>query len=97
MRALASVVSSCMEAPGNEHAGIVLRIDASTAGYRQLVRSGAKLAERGRAVEKLEDLKLSWPKLIAWSEADLDVATTATPQVREFSRRGRQRNDVRDR
>lgn len=58
-----------------------LRIDASIAGYRRLIRWAAQFEERRRAVENAKGLgsrPTQW--LIARDEAVVDVATTAGPR-----------------
>lgn len=74
-----------------------IRIDASIAGYRQLIRWAAQFEERRWAIENAKGLGshlTQW--LIARDEAVVDVATTATSRVRELSRGGRRKNDVID-
>jgi hypothetical protein len=74
-----------------------LQIDASLAGYRQLLRWSAQFAERRWAVENARGLGrhlAQW--LAARGEAVTDVPSTATARVRELSRGGRRKNDVID-
>lgn len=74
-----------------------LQIDASMAGYRQLLRWSARFAERRWAVENARGLGrhlAQW--LTARGEAVTDVPSTATARVRELSRGGRRKNDVID-
>lgn len=74
-----------------------LRIDATLAGYRQLLRWSASFPERRWAVENARGLGrhlAQW--LVARDEAVLDVSTAATARVRELSRGGRRKNDVID-
>lgn len=62
-----------------------IRIDASIAGYRQLIRWAAQFEERRWAIENAKGLGshlTQW--LIARDEAVVDVATTATSRVREL-------------
>ena len=74
-----------------------LRIDASIAGYRQLLRWADQFAERRWAVENAKGLGCHLTQwLIARDEHVVDVATTATSRVRELSRGGRRKNDVID-
>ncbi len=74
-----------------------LRIDASLAGYRQMLRWAAQFGERRWAVENARGLGrhlAQW--LVARDEIVLDVSSTATARVRELSRGGRRKNDVID-
>ncbi len=74
-----------------------LRIDASLAGYRQLLRWSDQFTDRRWAVENARGLGrhlAQW--LVARHEVVLDVSTTATARVRELSRGGRRKNDVID-
>lgn len=74
-----------------------LRIDASIAGYRQLLRWADQFPQRRWAVENAKGLGshlTQW--LIARDEHVVDVATTATSRVQELSRGGRRKNDVID-
>lgn len=74
-----------------------LRIDATTAGYRQLLRWGRSFPEREWALENAQGLGrhlAQW--LIARGETVVDVRTTATARVRELSRGGGRKNDVLD-
>jgi transposase len=74
-----------------------LQIEASLAGYRQLLRWSARFAERRWAVENARGLGrhlAQW--LAARGEAVTDVPSTATARVRELSRGGRRKNDVID-
>jgi transposase len=74
-----------------------LQIDASMAGYRQLLRWSARFAQRRWAVENARGLGrhlAQW--LTARGEAVTDVPSTATARVRELSRGGRRKNDVID-
>jgi transposase len=74
-----------------------LRIDASLAGYRKLLRWSEQFDDRRWAVENARGLGrhlAQW--LVARHEVVLDVSTTATARVRELSRGGRRKNDVID-
>jgi transposase len=74
-----------------------LQIDASLAGYRQLLRWAARFSERRWAVENARGLGrhlAQW--LAARGERVEDVPSTATARVRELSRGGRRKNDVID-
>jgi transposase len=74
-----------------------LRIDASLAGYRELLRWACQFRERRWAIENAKGLGCHLAQwLIASDEVVLDVATTATSRVRELSRGGRRKNDVID-
>jgi transposase len=74
-----------------------LRIDASIAGYRQLLRWADQFPQRRWAVENAKGLGCHLTQwLIARDEHVVDVATTATSRVRELSRGGRRKNDVID-
>jgi transposase len=83
--------------PATNAAAASLRIDATLAGYRQLLRWGKAFPERQWAVENAHGLGqhlAQW--LIARGETVVDVRTTATARVRELSRGGRRKNDVLD-
>lgn len=74
-----------------------LRIDATLAGYRQLLRWGRAFPERCWAIENARGLGrhlAQW--LVARGESVVDVPATATARVRELSRGGRRKNDVLD-
>ena len=74
-----------------------LRVDASVAGYRQLLRWARQFGERRWAVENARGrgCRLSqW--LVAQGEIVLDASTAATARVRELSRDGRRKNDAID-
>jgi transposase len=74
-----------------------LRIDASLAGYRELLRWGRRFGDRRWAIENAHGLGCHLAQwLVARDETVLDVATTATARVRELSRGGRRKNDVID-
>ena len=88
----ATAVNPAMNAPTSS-----LRIDATLAGYRQLLHWGKAFPERQWAVENAHGLGqhlAQW--LIARGETVIDVRTTATARVRELSRGGRRKNDVLD-
>ena len=83
--------------PATNAAAASLRIDATLAGYRQLLRWGKAFPERQWAIENAHGLGqhlAQW--LIARGETVVDVRTTATARVRELSRGGRRKNDVLD-
>ncbi len=74
-----------------------IRIDASLAGYRELMRWGSQFAGRRWAVEGARGLGrhlAQW--LVARDEVVLDVPSTATARVRELSRGSRRKTDVID-
>jgi transposase len=74
-----------------------LQIDASLAGYRQLLRWASGFDERRWAVENARGLGrhlAQW--LVARGERVDDVPSTATARIRELSRGGRRKNDVID-
>lgn len=74
-----------------------LRVDASLAGYRELLRWGRQFGERRWAIENAKGLGCHLAQwLVARDEVVFDVATTATSRVRELSRGGRRKNDVID-
>ena len=83
--------------PTTNAAASSLRVEATLAGYRQLLRWGKVFPERQWAVENAHGLGrhlAQW--LIARGETVVDVRTTATARVRELSRGGRRKNDVLD-
>jgi hypothetical protein len=72
-----------------------LRVNATLAGYRQLLRWGKAFPERQWAVENAHGLGrhlAQW--LIARGETVVEVRTTASAWVSELSRGGRCKNDV---
>ena len=74
-----------------------IRIDATLAGYRELLRWARKFPERRWAMENARGLGrhlAQW--LVARGETVLDVPATATSRVRDLSRGGRRKNDVID-
>lgn len=74
-----------------------LRVEASLAGYRQLLRWAEQFPQRRWAVEGARGLGrhlAQW--LVARDEAVLDVPSTATARVRELSRGSRRKTDVID-
>lgn len=74
-----------------------LRVDATQAGYRELMRWAQQFPQRRWAIENARGLGrhlAQW--LVARGESVLDVPTTATSRVRELSRGGRRKNDVID-
>jgi len=83
--------------PATNTAVASLRIVATLAGYRALLRWAGSFPERRWAIENARGLGrhlAQW--LIARGETVLDVPTTATARVRELSRGGRRKNDVID-
>jgi len=83
--------------PATNTAASSLRIDATFAGYRQLLRWGRTFPERQWAIENAHGLGCHLAQwLVARGETVLDVRTTATARVRELSRGGRRKNDVID-
>lgn len=83
--------------PGTNVPVASLRVEASLAGYRRLLRWAKSFPERQWAIENARGLGqhlAQW--LIARGEAVVDVRTTATARVRELSRGGRRKNDVLD-
>jgi len=88
----ATAVSPTTNAPASS-----IRIDATLAGYRQLLRWAKAFPERQWVIENAHGLGrhlAQW--LIARDETVVDVRTTATARVRELSRGGRRKNDVLD-
>jgi transposase len=74
-----------------------VQVDATIAGYRQLVRWAQQFPERSWAVENAQGLGrhlAQW--MIARGQTVVDVPTTATARVRELSRGGRRKTDVLD-
>lgn len=74
-----------------------LRVDASLAGYRELLRWAAQFPQRRWAVEGARGLGrhlAQW--LVARDEVVVDVPSTATARVRELSRGSRRKTDVID-
>jgi len=72
-----------------------LRVDASLAGYRELMRWAAQFPERRWAVEGARGLGrhlAQW--LVAREEVVVDVPSTATARVRELSRGSRRKTDA---
>jgi len=66
-----------------------LRIDASLAGYRALLRWGRRFGERRWAIENASGLGCHLAQwLVPRDETVVDVATTATARVRELSQGG---------
>mgnify|MGYP002632101349 FL=1 len=83
--------------PATNTAVASLRIDASLAGYRELLRWAAQFTDRRWAIENARGLGrhlAQW--LVARDEVVWDVSATATARVRELSRGGRRKNDVID-
>jgi transposase len=74
-----------------------LRVNASLAGYRELLGWARQFSDRRWAVENAKGLGCHLAQwLLARGEEVVDVATTATSRVRELSRGGRRKNDVID-
>lgn len=74
-----------------------LRIDASLAGYRELLRWANQFDDRRWAIEGARGLGrhlAQW--LVAREEVVVDVPSTATARVRELSRGSRRKTDVID-
>lgn len=74
-----------------------LQVDATLAGYRQLLRWATRFEARRYALENARGLGrhlAQW--LVAREEQVEDVPCTATARVRELSRGGRRKNDVID-
>jgi len=74
-----------------------IRVDASMAGYRELMRWARQFPERRWAVEGARGLGrhlAQW--LVARDEVVLDVPSMATARVRELSRGSRRKTDVID-
>jgi transposase len=88
--------ASAMQLGAHAVAG-TFQIDASLAGYRQLLGWAGRFPERRWAIENARGLGrhlAQW--LVARGEAVDDVPATATARVRELSRGGRRKNDVID-
>lgn len=74
-----------------------LRIDASSTGYRQLLKWACGFDQRRWVVENARGPgRHLAQRLVARGEAVDDVPSTATARVRELSRGGRRKNDVID-
>ena len=83
--------------PSTNRAVSSLRVDASLAGYREMLRWAQQFPQRRWAVENARGLGCHLAQwFVARDEAVVDVATTATSRVRELSRGGRRKNDVID-
>jgi transposase len=83
--------------PGTHRVLATLQIEATLAGYRQLLRWAARFETRRWAVENARGLGshlAQW--LTARDERVEDVPCAATARVRELSRGGRRKNDVID-
>ena len=83
--------------PATNSTAASLRIDASLAGYRELMRWSKQFPDRRWAVENARGLGrhlAQW--LVARGEVVLDVPATATARVRELSRGSRRKTDVID-
>ena len=89
---MASVVG-----PATNRKVAALKVEASLAGYRRLLKWAGGFSERRWAVENARGLGrhlAHW--LVARGEVVDDVASTATARVPELSRGGRRKNDVID-
>ena len=83
--------------PGTNAVIATLKVDASLAGYRQLMRWAAGFGQRRWAVENARGLgRHLAPWLVARGEKVEDVPSAATARIRELSRGGRRKNDVID-
>jgi len=83
--------------PATNTAVASLRVEASLAGYRQLLRWAGQFGERSWAVEGARGLRRHvTPWLVARDEAIVDVPSTATARVRELSRGSRRKSDLID-
>jgi transposase len=83
--------------PATNSTAASLRVDASLAGYRELLRWAGQFPQRRWAVENARGLGrhlAQW--LVARGEVVLDVPSSATARVRELSRGGRRKTDVID-
>lgn len=83
--------------PATNSTAAAVRIDASLAGYRELMRWSKQFPDRRWAVENARGLGrhlAQW--LVARGEVVLDVPCTATARVRELSRGSRRKTDVID-
>lgn len=83
--------------PATNSTAASLRVDASLAGYRELMRWAKEFPDRRWAVENARGLGrhlAQW--LVARGEVVLDVPSTATARVRELSRGSRRKTDVID-
>jgi transposase len=89
-------MANAVDATLNRSVGM-LQIEASLAGYRQLMRWASTFPDRRWAVENARGLGrhlAQW--LAARGEQVVDVPSTATARVRQLSRGGRRKNDVID-
>ena len=89
---MASVVE-----PATNRQLAALKVEASLAGYRRLLKWAGGFSERRWAVENARGLGrhlAQW--LVVRGEVVDDVASTATARVPELSRGGRRKNDVID-
>jgi hypothetical protein len=83
--------------PSTNTTAMSLRIDASLAGYRELMRWSKQFGERRWAVENARGLGRDLAQwLVARGEVVLDVPCSATARVRELSRGSRRKTDVID-
>jgi len=83
--------------PATNSTAASLRIDASFAGYRELMRWSKQFPERRWAVENARGLGRHFAQwLVARGEFVLDIPSSATARVRELSRGSRRKTDVID-
>ncbi|WP_373069613.1 transposase [Gemmatimonas sp.] len=83
--------------PATNSTAASLRIDASFAGYRELMRWSKQFSERRWAVENARGLGRHFAQwLVARGEFVLDIPSSATARVRELSRGSRRKTDVID-
>ena len=83
--------------PATNTTAASVRVDASLAGYRELMQWSKQFPERRWAVENARGLGrhlAQW--LVARGEVVLDVPCSATARVRELSRGSRRKTDVID-
>jgi transposase len=83
--------------PATNTTAASVRVDATLAGYRELMRWSKQFPERRWAVENARGLgRHLAQRLVARGEVVLDVPCTATSRVRELSRGSRRKTDVID-
>jgi hypothetical protein len=83
--------------PATNSTAASLRVEASLAGYRELMRRSKQFPDRRWAVENARGLGRHLARwLVARGEVVLDVPSTATARVRELSRGSRRKTDVID-
>ena len=88
--------ASAVEPAANRRVATV-KVEASLAGYRRLLKWAGRFNERRWAVENARGLGrhlAQW--LVVRGEVVDDVPSTATARIRELSRGGRRKNDVID-